>query len=264
MGKPISTGMKTTLVFFTAIFIFSFISAFSHEQYIEFKLEKDLDCVFEKADKIYGFREVKTEVIQIEKSLEIILINSDSLKTKKEIKNQPEEISGIPLILIDGQEYNSMEEAGMQTSEIAKMNVIKNVDVTKIYGDKAKDGVVIIYSKTKYNSDIDDKSEISDKTKEEMPEFPCGEIAMKQYLAENIKYPAVAYENGIKGEVYVTFIITKTGKVTDAKITRSVDPLLDKEALRIVNSFPDWNPGKQSGIAVDVSYTVPVNFVLKN
>jgi len=256
--------MKTTLVFFTAIFIFSFISAFSHEQYIEFKLEKDLDCVFEKADKINEFGEVKTEVIQIEKSLETILINSDSLKTKKEIKNQPEEISGIPLILIDGQEYNSMEEAGMQTSEIAKMNVIKNVDVTKIYGDKAKDGVVIIYSKTKYNSDLDNKSEISDIIKEEMPEFPGGETAMKQFLAENLKYPALASEKGIKGEVYVTFIITKSGKVTDAKITRSIDPVLDKEALRIVNSFPDWKPGKNRGVAVDVLYTVPVSFDLKN
>jgi len=80
----------------------------------------------------------------------------------------------------------------------------------------------------------------------------------------NLKYPALASEKGIKGEVYVTFIITKSGKVTDAKITRSIDPVLDKEALRIVNSFPDWKPGKNRGVAVDVLYTVPVSFDLKN
>jgi protein TonB len=63
--------------------------------------------------------------------------------------------------------------------------------------------------------------------------------------------------------VYVTFIVTKEGKVTDTKIIRGVDPSLDKEALRVINMLPLWKPGKQKGQAVNVSYTVPVNFELK-
>nr|WP_321358366.1 energy transducer TonB [uncultured Draconibacterium sp.] len=98
---------------------------------------------------------------------------------------------------------------------------------------------------------------------EDMPEFPGGDLALRKYIANAIKYPVIAQENGIQGKVYVTFVVSKTGKVTDAKIARGVDPSLDKEALRVVNALPAWKPGKQRGKPVNVSYTVPINFVLQ-
>jgi protein TonB len=98
---------------------------------------------------------------------------------------------------------------------------------------------------------------------EDMPEFPGGELALRKYIANSIKYPVIAQENGIQGKVYVTFVVDKDGSVSDARIARGVDPSIDKEALRVVNSLPKWKPGKQLGKTVRVSYTVPINFVLQ-
>jgi len=98
---------------------------------------------------------------------------------------------------------------------------------------------------------------------EDMPEFPGGEMALRTYIAQSIKYPVIAQENGIQGKVYVTFVVGKDGKVSNASIARGVDPSIDKEALRVVNTLPKWKPGKQRGKPVNVSYTVPINFVLQ-
>jgi protein TonB len=98
---------------------------------------------------------------------------------------------------------------------------------------------------------------------EDMPEFPGGEAALRAYIANQIKYPVIAQENGIQGKVYVTFVVGKDGAVSNATIARGVDPSLDKEAIRVVNTLPKWKPGKQRGKAVNVSYTVPINFVLQ-
>ena len=98
---------------------------------------------------------------------------------------------------------------------------------------------------------------------ENMPEFPGGEAALRKFIANAVKYPVIAQENGIQGKVYVNFVVDQHGNVTNAKIARGVDPSLDKEALRVVNSLPKWKPGMQRGKAVRVSYTVPISFVLQ-
>jgi periplasmic protein TonB len=98
---------------------------------------------------------------------------------------------------------------------------------------------------------------------EEMPEFPGGELALRKYIGNAIKYPVIAQENGIQGKVYVTFVVDRDGGISNARVARGVDPSLDKEALRVVNSLPKWKPGKQRGKPVRVSYTVPINFVLQ-
>ena len=98
---------------------------------------------------------------------------------------------------------------------------------------------------------------------EEMPEFPGGEAALHKYIAQSIKYPVIAQENGIQGRVYVSFVINQKGEVTDIKIARGVDPALDKEAMRVISKMPKWKPGKQRGKPVKVSFTVPINFVLQ-
>ena len=97
---------------------------------------------------------------------------------------------------------------------------------------------------------------------EKMPEFPGGNGAVAEYVRENMKYPAIAKEKGTQGRVIVQFVVNKKGKIVSPKVARSVDPDLDKEALRLIKSMPDWIPGTQGGKAVDVKYTLPVSFRL--
>lgn len=98
---------------------------------------------------------------------------------------------------------------------------------------------------------------------EEMPQFPGGEEALKKYIASSVEYPEQAQEKDIQGRVYVSFIVTKNGTVANAQIARGVEPALDKEALRVVSSLPKWEPARQHGQAVNVQYTVPINFSLE-
>jgi len=98
---------------------------------------------------------------------------------------------------------------------------------------------------------------------EQMPSFPGGDAALMQFLSKNIKYPVVAEENGIQGRVIATFVVERDGSITDVKVVKSVDPSLDKEAVRVLKSMPKWIPGKQNGSNVRVKYTVPVTFRLQ-
>ena len=99
---------------------------------------------------------------------------------------------------------------------------------------------------------------------ESMPEFPGGQQAMMRYIADNIKYPVIAQENGIQGRVICQFVVEKDGKVSDIQVVRSSgEASLDKEAQRVINSMPKWKPGKQRGKPVRVKYTLPVNFRLQ-
>lgn len=118
------------------------------------------------------------------------------------------------------------------------------------------------------NYDNDEVIEEEDKhfvVVEDMPLFNGGEpaIEFRKYIIKNLKYPAIAQENGVGGKVLVQFIVNKQGNIEDAKVLLPVDPALDQEALRVVNSSPKWTPGKQRGKAVKVIYTFPINFVLQ-
>lgn len=97
---------------------------------------------------------------------------------------------------------------------------------------------------------------------ENMPEFPGGDAGLMKYIQNNVKYPPIAKEYNITGKVYVSFIVDKSGSVTDVKIVRGVDKSLDAEAVRVVKSLPKYKPGKQRGKAVRVMFTIPINFTL--
>ena len=99
-------------------------------------------------------------------------------------------------------------------------------------------------------------------TVENMPEFPGGDLGLMNYIRKNVKYPPIAKEYNITGKVYVSFIVDKSGSVTNEKIVRGVDKNLDAEALRVVKSMPKFKPGKQRGKPVNVQYNVPINFRL--
>ena len=97
---------------------------------------------------------------------------------------------------------------------------------------------------------------------EQMPQFPGGSAAMIQYLSKNVHYPEEAFKNGIQGHVIASFTVEKDGSISGAHIVKSVAPQLDAEALRVVNSMPNWTPGMQDGKPVAVRYTVPITFKL--
>lgn len=97
---------------------------------------------------------------------------------------------------------------------------------------------------------------------DEMPVYPGGDNALRQFIAQNVKYPDEAKKNKIQGKVYVSFIVDENGEVTDAKIERGVDPDLDKEALRVIKLQKKWTPGKEKGKTVKVKFTVPIEFKL--
>lgn len=98
---------------------------------------------------------------------------------------------------------------------------------------------------------------------EQKPQFPGGEAALLKYVAEHIRYPVMAQENNIQGRVVVQFVVTKTGAVGEVKVVRGKDPDLDKEAVRVVKSLPKFVPGKMNGHAVNVWYTLPIQFKLQ-
>lgn len=98
---------------------------------------------------------------------------------------------------------------------------------------------------------------------EQMPQFPGGEAELMKYIQKNLKYPPVAMENNIQGRVVVQFVVTKTGKIGEVKVARGRDPDLDKEAVRVVKSLPDFIPGKMNGQSVNVWYTLPITFKLQ-
>ena len=98
---------------------------------------------------------------------------------------------------------------------------------------------------------------------EQMPEFPGGSAELLDYLMENLKYPKDAEESKTEGRVIVTFVVDEEGRIVEPQVAKGVSPSLDAEALRVVQSMPQWTPGRQHGEAVRVRYTVPINFQLK-
>lgn len=98
---------------------------------------------------------------------------------------------------------------------------------------------------------------------EQNPTFPGGTAALMSWLSQNIKYPVIAAENGVKGRVIVQFVVEKDGSITDVVVAKSVDPSLDKEAARVIKNMPHWIPGRQNGSPVRVRFTVPVTFTLQ-
>jgi len=97
---------------------------------------------------------------------------------------------------------------------------------------------------------------------EQLPTFPGGEAELAKFIAQNIVYPQTAAERGIQGRVIVQFVVQKDGSIGQAKVVKSVDPDLDKEALRVVRKLPKFVPSKMNGQAVNAWYTLPVTFRL--
>ncbi len=98
---------------------------------------------------------------------------------------------------------------------------------------------------------------------EQYPEYPGGANALSSHIAKNMVYPKSAADNGIQGRVFIRFVVTETGAVDKVEVLKGVDPLLDKEAVRVVKTLKDFKPGLKNGKPVAVSYTLPIAFNLQ-
>ena len=159
--------------------------------------------------------------------------------------------------------------------DIIEPEMPKIDDITVAVSTKTQDGVkgdlppVIVVEappppdpeEVKKVADTDETYSIV--TVQQQPEFKNGLAAMYQFLNKNIVYPAVARENGIEGTVYVSFVVGKDGSIRDVQVKRGIAGGCNEEAVRVIKLMPNWNPGKQNGKAVSVTFTMPVKFKLE-
>lgn len=154
------------------------------------------------------------------------------------------------------EEIKSQDEMKETTTAVGASDFDKGTDDLNVVREH-KDEVVVEEKK----EPVDDNKVFD--VVEQDPVFPGGEAALLKYVAEHIRYPAMAQENNIQGRVVVQFVVTKTGSIGQVKVVRSKDPDLDREAVRVVKSLPKFTPGKMNGHAVNVWYTLPINFKLQ-
>lgn len=96
---------------------------------------------------------------------------------------------------------------------------------------------------------------------EQMPQFSEGNMSI--WIGHNLRYPPEAANNGLQGTVLCQFIVEKDGSISNVRVLRSVDPLLDKEAVRVIKNMPKWVPGRQDGKPVRVKFSLPIKFQLQ-
>jgi len=125
------------------------------------------------------------------------------------------------------------------------------------------DGTGVDIKDLNQNQEIVEETEKPFTIVEQMPDYPGGIDELNKFLKENIKYPQMARESGIEGTVYVTFVVSKSGKISNVKVLRGIGGGCDEEAIRVVGSMPGWIPGKQNGVAVPVQFNLPIKFILK-
>lgn len=163
-----------------------------------------------------------------------------------------------PLLVFDDNIIRDQNPNNIDTRQMKWIDFHLADSVTNKYGEKDMTGLIqaqLIYPEGFVNYEV-------------MPEFPGGEIALRAFIKNYMVYPVEAIKDSLQGKVYVTFIVTKTGKIENAEIARGIHPVLDKEAIRVVSLMPDWKPGVQyfpgkiGAQKMAFSYTIPVNFQL--
>jgi protein TonB len=158
-------------------------------------------------------------------------------------------------------ESNELDENEMKSQEELTESKVQ-ISVATVEGTDDEHGIDIA-DLEKHKIIAEEKEEKVYEFVEQSPEFPGGAKELLEYLSKNVRYPAIAIENNIQGRVTVRFVVDTKGNISDVTILKGVDPSLDKEAIRLVKSMPQWIPGKTNGRAVKVYFNVPINFQLQ-
>lgn len=158
--------------------------------------------------------------------------------------------------VLDGKIVSADEIRNLDKNTIDGVNVLTGDRAKEIYGNDAADGAVIVQTKAFAAEQA--------KLDQNVAKFPGGDAAMYQFLARNIRYPEEAAKKDIQGRVIVQFKVQKDGSITDARVARGVDPLLDAEAVRVIESMPKFEPATENGEPVAVWQTMPISFKLSS
>ncbi len=177
------------------------------------------------------------EVLNTVKVTELKIVEDEKVKSEDEVKSQ--------------------DELKQETTAFGQKDNDKGTDDRNVTRELKNE--VVVEEKV----EVKEVKEEIFRSVEQMPTFPGGDAALMKYLSSHINYPTMAQENNIQGKVVVQFVVTKTGKVGEVKVVRSVDKDLDREAVRVCKSLPNFVPGRQNGQPVSVWYTLPVTFKLQ-
>ncbi len=247
-----SSSKRHIIAFGTIIILVGVIAA----------LPSFLQAVKPATDKVEMVDAFKISDIELEKKLEEL----DVIKREIAPPTPPVRASiqfTPPAITADA---NVDESREMRTQEELNQNNRLEISIAdNLSGSTDANAVSLeeLASNRKIIQVDDDESHKRFEHVEQMPQFPGGESELMKFIGNSIKYPPIAAENGIEGRVVVRFVVEKNGKVSDINVLRSVDPSLDKEAVRVIKSMPTWIPGMQNGRNVAVYYTLPVLFKLQ-
>ena len=248
-GRRNVISMIAVLLLFAAVMIFM-IAKNAYEAY-----QKE-HAVMDQVTELSALTQQKKKEAKVERKE--IPIKQEQQQVVEKVKSSVKFTA--PVIKKDDEvkpedELKSQDEIMNSKVAVGALNVVGNDENGEVL--KAKEVIATEPVKPK-----EEENKVFDVV-EQMPSYPGGMGALMQYLSSNIKYPVIAEENGIQGRVICTFVVERDGSITDVRIAKSVDPSLDKEAMRVVSKMPKWIPGKQNGSAVRVKYTLPVTFRLQ-
>ena len=184
------------------------------------------------------------------------------------IEKSREEIAkaeyGEMIIIVDGVERDRNYLAQIPDSEIAALRILKPETASRTYGSRGAAGVAVVFTRKHTEARQKEDRDIF-MIVEDMPTFRGGDVqSFSNWVMERVKYPKIAQENGIQGKVFIGFVVEADGTVTNVTVLRSVDKVLDDEAVRVVLTSPAWKPGYQRGVAVAVRFSITVNFQLSD
>ena len=238
--------------------------------------EKVQDVVYTNTVAPSAEELVNEEILQAEPQPAEVVDEAKNKPITFQVVFSPEDspIAGVPVLIVEtGKPVKSAETdkdgkfvldnpvvGSLVTFTV--VNYSKGIRITK---DMVAKGDVVKVAFEANRSEKEESEGTPDPNKaydavDEMPQFPGGPSALFEFLSKNIQYPKEAEDANLQGRVIVSFVVEKDGSVSNAKVVRPIDPLLDAEALRVVNSMPKWIPGKQNGEAFRVKYTIPVTF----
>ena len=248
-GRRNVISMVAVLLLFAAVMVFM-IAKNAYEAY-----QKE-HAVMDQVTELSALTQQKKKEAKVERKE--IPVKQEQQQVVEKVKSSVKFTA--PVIKKDDEvkpedELKSQDEIMNSKVAVGALNVVGNDENGEVL--KAKEVIATEPVKPK-----EEENKVFDVV-EQMPSYPGGMGALMQYLSSNIKYPAIAEENGIQGRVICTFVVERDGSITDVRIAKSVDPSLDKEAMRVVSKMPKWIPGKQNGSAVRVKYTLPVTFRLQ-
>ena len=248
-GRRNVISMVAVLLLFAAVMVFM-IAKNAYEAY-----QKE-HAVMDQVTELSALTQQKKKEAKVERKE--IPVKQEQQQVVEKVKSSVKFTA--PVIKKDDEvkpedELKSQDEIMNSKVAVGALNVVGNDENGEVL--KAKEVIATEPVKPK-----EEENKVFDVV-EQMPSYPGGMGALMQYLSSNIKYPAIAEENGIQGRVICTFVVERDGSITDVRIAKSVDPSLDKEAVRVVSTMPKWIPGKQNGSAVRVKFTLPVTFRLQ-